>query len=141
MKSRQLHTPWTPEGSQNASYEFRLAKVEVAYEQAINQIGELQATVKLLTARQGPDDIAFLHGIATVVKGCIFTTKSLRAHRCADASLHRLLRGYTLRELGATLRALRDRPLDGLVLRRLPKRENSGALWRVYVVDDRHHQP
>jgi hypothetical protein len=105
----------------------------------VARIVSLEARVARLEttrARQrvGADE-RLLDAIAAATKGHTFNANELRAHVDVDATLARVLGPMTVKQIGQQLRRLQDRPLSGLVLRRLGRDEH-GCIWIVELHPD-----
>jgi len=110
----------------------------------LEAVRALTARVAALERRLEADDRAWLVALAEAVGALEFTLEELSAPalRRTSPRLRALLRGRSRREVGAICRRLRDRVIDGLVLRRgQTKRTRAGVTWRVYHVDDIHLDP
>jgi hypothetical protein len=92
---------------------------------------------QLEAARHGRNDRALLAAIADAVQETCFSASELRAHAAIDETLAPLV-GLSTKQIGARLRALANRPLGGLSLRRVA-RDNAGSIWAVvHVIGDMH---
>jgi hypothetical protein len=100
-------------------------------EALLRRIVALEARVAAL---EPPADAQFLATIAASVKGHVFSSAELRKHARVDATLQRVLRGLTNRELGNRLRTLADRHIDGYVLTRVG-RDQAGCIWALLHED------
>jgi transposase len=94
------------------------------------RIARLDADLAALH-RQRRDEVAFVHLLAAVTGGRIFSAADLVAHAAVDPALREVL-GPTPspRTVGRRLSRLANRSLDGFILRRVD-RDEDGCMWTV----------
>lgn len=88
--------------------------------------------------RSSPDDL--LPIVEAVVGARAFTSAELIQHATVDPALHALLGVFhatTPKRLGWMLRALEDRPIKGLRLRRVGE-ERDGLVWCIFREEPAH---
>ena len=96
-------------------------------------VDALAARVDALERARDADDRAYVRSLADAFGATPFRNVDVRRHRRVDPRL----RALSPREVGARLRALRGRSIDGFVLG-VVKRSHGVRLWAVSVIDDRH---
>lgn len=85
-------------------------------------------------------DARLVHALAGRIGGSAFTAAEVVRHGAVDGELQAALEAAGLvdgRLVGATLRRLRDRAIDGYVVRSIG-READGAIWCVRACGDSH---
>jgi hypothetical protein len=102
------------------------------------RVAALETDVARLTAAlaqlAGLDDGAWLAIVGASVRGHVFSVKELRAHRVVDRELRRALAGMSAKAIGARLRRLAGRNIDGWIVQRVD-RVGDGCIWSLIHQD------